>query len=138
MFCVSSQDGRTLFVSRNPRLLDNDRWSTPVVSKKFCFDETFNEHTSQVDVYNALIHENIQKAFEGNNFSVFTIGQSGSGKVRNCSLRARVFTYFPASWVVGWSWRFEGTYSFCWSRRKYSLLEGLVGVGQLNYLNLYY
>jgi len=61
-------------------LLDNDRWSTPVVSKKFCFDETFNEHTSQVDVYNALIQENIQKAFEGNNFSVFTIGQSGSGK----------------------------------------------------------
>jgi len=75
-----SQDGRTLFVSRNPQLIDNDRWSTPVVSKKFSFDETFSEHSSQCDVYDALIQENVQKAFEGHNFSVFTIGQSRSGK----------------------------------------------------------
>jgi hypothetical protein len=56
--------------------------SSSLVAKKFIFDEAFSPQNDQSDIYNTLIQENVKKIFEGHQFCVFLIGQSGSGRVR--------------------------------------------------------
>lgn len=59
----------------------------------FCFDNVFNEGTNQETVYEVMVKPLVNYVKDGYNCTIFTYGQTGTGKTYTMGSNPEVF-YF--------------------------------------------
>ncbi|XP_076636347.1 kinesin-like protein Klp61F [Colletes latitarsis] len=71
MTVVDTPSNKEIFIRERP----HDKFT-----KKFTFDRVFGSFSTQVEVYNAVVHPMVEEVLAGYNCTVFAYGQTGTGK----------------------------------------------------------